>query len=130
MRRQPSSNRTDTLFPYTALVRSLEVYIATLPVARSVSRGSALKFCLMARGEADVYPRTGPTMEWDTAAGHAVLLAAGGTLTPFDGQPLLYSKPEFRTGPFLARGGRASESALALCRAKWWHYLVNSGVSV
>lgn len=83
----------------------LEAYIATLPVAQSVSRGSALKFCLVARGEADVYPRTGPTMEWDTAAGHAVLLAAGGTLTTFDGAPFLYSKPEFRNGHFIARGG-------------------------
>lgn len=83
----------------------LEAYIATLPVAASVSRGSALKFCLVARGEADVYPRTGPTMEWDTAAGHAVLLAAGGTLSTFDGGPFLYSKPEFRNGHFIARGG-------------------------
>src|SRR3546814_4152166 len=65
----------------------LEAYIATMPVARSVPRGSALKLRLVARGEADVYPRSGPTMEWDTAAGHAVLLAAGGTLTTFDGRP-------------------------------------------
>ena len=57
----------------------LEAYIETLKPARSISRGSALKFCLVARGEADVYPRTGPTCEWDTAAGHAVLNAAGGT---------------------------------------------------
>ncbi len=47
--------------------------------------GSALKFCLLAEGEADVYPRFGPTMEWDTAAGHAVLLAAGGAVTSADG---------------------------------------------
>ena len=83
----------------------LEAYIATLPVRESVSRGSALKFCLVARGEADVYPRTGPTMEWDTAAGHALLLAAGGTLTAFDGTPFRYSKPDFRNGFFIARGG-------------------------
>jgi 3'(2'), 5'-bisphosphate nucleotidase len=83
----------------------LEDYIATLTVKESVSRGSALKFCLVARGEADIYPRTGPTMEWDTAAGHAVLLAAGGSLTTFDGQPFLYSKPDFRNGHFIARGG-------------------------
>lgn len=83
----------------------LEDYIATLTVTESVSRGSALKFCLVARGEADIYPRTGPTMEWDTAAGHAVLLAAGGSLTTFDGKPFLYSKPDFRNGHFIARGG-------------------------
>jgi 3'(2'), 5'-bisphosphate nucleotidase len=84
---------------------ALEAYIDSLPVKESVSRGSALKFCLVARGEADVYPRTGPTMEWDTAAGHAVLLAAGGSLTTFDGKPFLYNKPEFRNGFFIARGG-------------------------
>lgn len=83
----------------------LEAYIATLAVRESVSRGSALKFCLVARGEADIYPRTGPTMEWDTAAGHAVLLAAGGSLTDFDGGPFRYSKPDFRNGFFIARGG-------------------------
>ena len=83
----------------------LEAYIATLKVKESVSRGSALKFCIVARGEADIYPRTGPTMEWDTAAGHAVLLAAGGTLTAFDGSPFRYAKPEFRNGHFIARGG-------------------------
>ena len=70
-----------------------------------MSRGSALKFCIVARGEADIYPPTGPTMEWDTAAGHAVLLAAGGTLTAFDGSPFRYAKPEFRNGHFIARGG-------------------------
>ena len=53
----------------------LEAYIKTLNPARTISRGSALKFCLVARGEADIYPRTGPTSEWDTAAGHAVLNA-------------------------------------------------------
>ncbi len=83
----------------------LERFIASLPVRESVSRGSALKFCLVARGEADIYPRTGPTMEWDTAAGHAVLLAAGGSLTTFDGAPFRYGKPEFRNGFFIARGG-------------------------
>jgi 3'(2'), 5'-bisphosphate nucleotidase len=83
----------------------LESYIATLDVKESVSRGSALKFCLVARGEADFYPRTGPTMEWDTAAGHALLLAAGGSMTRFDGTPFDYAKPEFRNGYFIARGG-------------------------
>jgi len=82
----------------------LEAYIGTMTVKQSVSRGSALKFCLVARGEADLYPRTGPTMEWDTAAGHAVLLAAGGSMTKFDGTPFDYAKPEFRNGHFIARG--------------------------
>jgi 3'(2'), 5'-bisphosphate nucleotidase len=66
--------------------------------------GSSLKFCAIAEGEADVYPRLGPTMEWDTAAGHAVLLAAGGRVTDLDGGPLRYGKPEFRNGSFIAWG--------------------------
>ncbi|NQW09240.1 MAG: 3'(2'),5'-bisphosphate nucleotidase CysQ [Alphaproteobacteria bacterium] len=82
----------------------LEAWIATRKVAHSVSRGSALKFCLVARGEADLYPRTGPTMEWDTAAGHALLLAAGGRMTALDGARFRYAKPAFRNGHFLASG--------------------------
>jgi 3'(2'), 5'-bisphosphate nucleotidase len=54
--------------------------------------GSSLKFCVLARGEADIYPRVGPTMEWDTAAGHAVLAAAGGSVTELDGSPFVYGK--------------------------------------
>ncbi|WAP66989.1 3'(2'),5'-bisphosphate nucleotidase CysQ [Jiella pelagia] len=61
-------------------------------VERFVSRGSSLKFCLVAEGEADVYPRLGRTMEWDTAAGDAVLRAAGGMVTTLDGVPLRYGK--------------------------------------
>jgi 3'(2'), 5'-bisphosphate nucleotidase len=57
-----------------------------------VSAGSSLKFCLLAKGEADFYPRFGRTMEWDTAAGHAVLAAAGGAVRTEDGAPLSYGK--------------------------------------
>lgn len=87
----------------------LEAYIATLKPAASISRGSALKFCLVARGEADVYPRVGPTWEWDTAAGHAVLLAAGGSMTTFEGEPFLYGKTDkrFLNGYFIAKGASA-----------------------
>jgi 3'(2'), 5'-bisphosphate nucleotidase len=66
--------------------------------------GSSLKFCVVAEGQADVYPRLAPTMEWDTAAGHAILLAAGGSVTDLDGHPLQYGKPEYRNGPFVAWG--------------------------
>ncbi|MCH9806957.1 MAG: 3'(2'),5'-bisphosphate nucleotidase CysQ [Alphaproteobacteria bacterium] len=65
-----------------------------LPVAGRANMGSSLKFCLVARGEADVYPRHGPTMEWDTAAGHAVLNAAGGLVTKIDGEPFGYGKTD------------------------------------
>jgi 3'(2'), 5'-bisphosphate nucleotidase len=66
--------------------------------------GSSLKFCVIAEGCADVYPRLAPTMEWDTAAGHAVLLAAGGTVTDLDGRPMRYGKPDYRNGDFVAWG--------------------------
>ena len=71
-----------------------EDYLKTVKVAKLVSAGSSLKFCLIAAGEADLYPRFGRTMEWDTAAGHAVLLAAGGKVLNSDGQPLCYGKRE------------------------------------
>ena len=58
----------------------------------------------MAAGEADIYPRIGTTMEWDTAAGQAVLVAAGGRVTDLDGEPFRYGKPGFQNGNFLARG--------------------------
>ena len=66
--------------------------------------GSALKFCLLAEGEADLYPRFSPTMEWDTAAGQAVLEAAGGVMRQPDGGLFLYGKRTagFRNGPFVA----------------------------
>ncbi|MBX9617218.1 MAG: 3'(2'),5'-bisphosphate nucleotidase CysQ [Caulobacteraceae bacterium] len=66
---------------------------------------SSLKFCLIAEGRFDAYPRTGPTSEWDTAAGQAVLEAAGGRVLAADGSPLLYAKPGFLNGPFVALGG-------------------------
>ena len=69
-----------------------------------LSIGSSLKFCLLAEGKADFYPRFGPTMEWDTAAGHAVLNAAGGNITHPDGTRYLYNKPNFKNGPFIATG--------------------------
>jgi 3'(2'), 5'-bisphosphate nucleotidase len=71
-----------------------EDYLKTVKVAKLVSAGSSLKFCLIAAGEADLYPRFGRTMEWDTAAGHAVLLAAGGKVLNSDGEPLRYGKRE------------------------------------
>jgi 3'(2'), 5'-bisphosphate nucleotidase len=78
--------------------------LGTLPIKGHTNAGSSLKFCLVAAGEADIYPRAGQTMEWDTAAGHAVLRAAGGKVTNWDGTPLVYGKPDFRNGPFIARG--------------------------
>lgn len=83
-----------------------EEYLAQFPVKEFVSAGSSLKFCLVAAGEADIYPRLGRTMEWDTAAGHAVLSAAGGSVLTIDGRPFVYGKTEegFANPFFVARG--------------------------
>lgn len=85
-----------------------EAFLAALPIADRRSIGSSLKFCLVAEGEADVYPRLAPTMEWDTAAGQAVLEAAGGSVTTPEGAPFRYGKADggFRNGPFVAWGAR------------------------
>lgn len=66
--------------------------------------GSSLKLCLLAEGAADLYPRHGPTMEWDIAAGHAIVVAAGGHLTQLDGEPFTYGKPGFENPNFVAWG--------------------------
>jgi len=83
-----------------------EAFLAKLPVIERIEAGSSLKFCKVAEGLADVYPRFGPTMEWDTAAGDAVLRAAGGLVFDATGRPLRYGKTEaeFRNGPFVAWG--------------------------
>jgi 3'(2'), 5'-bisphosphate nucleotidase len=70
-----------------------------------VSVGSSLKFCIVAEGKADIYPRAAPTSEWDTAAGHAVLLAAGGLVDAPDGEPLRYGKRAFLNRAFVATSG-------------------------
>ena len=66
--------------------------------------GSSLKFCLIASGEADIYPRFGRTMEWDTAAGHAIVLAAGGSVKEINKKPLMYGKKNFINPDFLCCG--------------------------
>jgi 3'(2'), 5'-bisphosphate nucleotidase len=78
-------------------------YISKYGVADLKSAGSSLKFCLVATGEADIYPRLGRTMEWDTAAGDAVLRGAGGHVVRFDDHaPFDYGKPGFANGFFIA----------------------------
>ncbi len=78
-------------------------YLAKYKSKDLKSAGSSLKFCLVATGEADLYPRVGRTMEWDTAAGHAVLVGAGGDVVRFDNhQPLRYGKEGFANPFFIA----------------------------
>lgn len=83
---------------------ALQAFLAGRRVASSAFAGSSLKFCLVATGEADLYPRLGRTMEWDTAAGHAVLCAAGGKVTALNGADLTYGKPDFANPSFVAMG--------------------------
>jgi 3'(2'), 5'-bisphosphate nucleotidase len=87
----------------------MDAFLKDHDVAERVSVGSSLKFCLVAEGKADLYPRFGPTSEWDTAAGHAVLRAAGGHVRHYEqgrtGGELRYGKPGFLNGGFLAEGG-------------------------
>lgn len=80
-----------------------DAYIARYPVRDLRAAGSSLKFCLVAAGEADLYPRLGRTMEWDTAAGQAVLLGAGGKVVCLgDQSPLTYGKPGYENPFFIA----------------------------
>jgi 3'(2'), 5'-bisphosphate nucleotidase len=93
-----------------------EAFIAAYPGAETVSVGSSLKFCLLAAGEADLYPRFGRTMEWDTAAGDAVLRAAGGRMRGVDGGPFVYGKrgqahdADYANPFFIADVGEAVEA--------------------
>ena len=79
-------------------------YLERFEVAEIVSAGSSLKFCRIAEGAADLYPRLGRTMEWDVAAGHAIVNAAGGSVETIDGAPLTYGKPGFDNPRFVACG--------------------------
>ena len=83
-----------------------EAFLAQLPIGECRTAGSSLKFCVIAEGGADVYPRFAPTMEWDTAAGDAVLRAAGGVVLDASGEPLAYGKvgAGLRNGGFVAWG--------------------------
>lgn len=82
----------------------IDTYLKDFKVAEEISAGSSLKFCTIAEGNADLYPRLGRTMEWDTAAGHAVLKFAGGTVKNLDGSDLGYGKDGHENPHFIAAG--------------------------
>lgn len=81
-----------------------DAFLATLPPHDTHTLASAMKFALLAEGRADCYPRFGPTMEWDTCAGHAILLGAGGRVEVPEGGELVYGKPGYANGAFIAWG--------------------------
>jgi 3'(2'), 5'-bisphosphate nucleotidase len=93
----------------------LAAFLAKLPIKERRQAGSSLKFCMIAEGKADVYPRFGQTMEWDTAAGDAVLRGAGGIVLDDARRPLRYGKAEaqYRNGPFVAWGDPRAAVSLA-----------------
>ncbi len=84
--------------------QSTEEFLKDFKVKDQKPAGSSLKFCLVAEGAADLYPRFGPTCEWDTAAGDAVARGAGGTVTNLQGEPLSYGHPPFKNPGFVVRG--------------------------
>jgi 3'(2'), 5'-bisphosphate nucleotidase len=79
-------------------------YLQSLPQPQTIACGSALKFCRIAEGAADIYPRLAPTHDWDVAAGHAIVVAAGGQMLAPDGTPLCYGSPELLIPGFIASG--------------------------
>jgi 3'(2'), 5'-bisphosphate nucleotidase len=93
-----------------------ERFLARLPIAERLACGSAVKFCQVAEGVADVYPRLSTTCEWDVAAGHAVLAAAGGTVTAPAGDPLQYGRADrnFRVPAFVAWGDPSAPGELSV----------------
>jgi 3'(2'), 5'-bisphosphate nucleotidase len=115
-RRPPSEGLTVVASRYHGDRQTLEAHLAAHPVSHVIYTGSSLKFCKIAAGEADLYPRLGRTMEWDTAAGHAVLAAAGGSVLALDGKPLRYGKPQFINPHFIAEGLPREDSQDAIPR--------------
>jgi 3'(2'), 5'-bisphosphate nucleotidase len=95
------------LISHTMKPEQLKNLEARYGFTRNEPMDSSIKLCRIAEGAADIYPRHGPTMEWDIAAGHAVLEAAGGSLTTPEGEPFAYGKAQdgFKNGWFVARGG-------------------------
>ena len=91
---------------------NLECLSRSVQNCEFIAMGSSLKFCLVAEGAADIYPRTGATMEWDTAAAHCILVEAGGVITDLDGNAVYYNKPELLNPGFLAKGASRATSDL------------------
>jgi 3'(2'), 5'-bisphosphate nucleotidase len=106
IRTRSRGDRLDAVASKSHLTQSTVDYLCdAIGECGHVSVGSSLKFCIVAEGRADIYPRLSPTSEWDTAAGHAILLAAGGRVDGPDGAPLAYGKKAFINRGFCATAG-------------------------
>jgi 3'(2'), 5'-bisphosphate nucleotidase len=107
IRVRPRGQEVLALTSHTLKAEHYEQLQAQYGITARQPMDSSLKLCILAEGGADIYPRHGTTMEWDIAAGHAVLVAAGGRLTTPEGEPFVYGKADqgFKNGWFVARGG-------------------------
>src|SRR5580704_11278564 len=105
-RRRPASEAV-VMVSRSHLEARTKSYVEGLPGAKLVQSGSSIKFCRLAEGSADIYPRLAPTHDWDIAAGHAILKAAGGSVTAPDGVPLVYGTSDLLIPAFLAWGDPA-----------------------
>lgn len=107
LRTRPWPDNPVALISRSHLDADTERYIAAMPALRRQQVGSSIKFCQLAQGDADIYPRFGPTSGWDIAAGHAILAAAGGTMTRGDGGAVDYRSDDWRVPNFIAWGDRS-----------------------
>ena len=112
IRTRPLGDPVAIATSHSHLDRRTQAWVDAVPGAVISPSSSSLKFCLLAEGLQDAYPRYGPTCEWDTAAGDAILRAAGGIVLGTDGKPFPYPKPESLNGPFLALGDPAAAAKL------------------
>lgn len=106
--RKPPANGWTAVASASHRDKATNDWLQAKGIGNTIAIGSSLKFCLIAAGEADAYPRYGPTMEWDTAAADAILRAAGGSVLTADGQVLGYGKPGYRNTSFFAYGNGSS----------------------
>ena len=104
IRTRPRSARPVIMISRSHLDADTQAYLAGVAQASSVTCGSSIKFCRIAEGSADLYPRLAPTHDWDVAAGHALVLAAGGDVRAANGSPLIYGTPKRLIPDFIARG--------------------------
>jgi 3'(2'), 5'-bisphosphate nucleotidase len=103
--RKPPAAGLTVLVSRSHLDTQTRAYVDAIAGAKLMASGSALKFCRLAEGAADLYPRLAPTRDWDVAAGHAILTAAGGSIRRPDGGDIAYFTPGLRIPQFIARGG-------------------------
>lgn len=105
--KRPPSDELTVMVSRSHLEDRTRTYVEALPRARLLQCGSSIKFCRLAEGSADLYPRLAPTHDWDIAAGHAILAAAGGSMTAPDGTAIVYGGQELLIPAFLAWGDPA-----------------------